>query len=64
MQASGIPIQGVVGRQMQLLYRRQGTRGNSSGFPQIEAIHERESEASAGPYRPQKLSNLHDDEGT
>jgi len=60
METSGTPIQDNVGLRMQLQYTRQGTTGNSSGIPRMETIHEGNSEASAGPYRPQELSNLHD----
>ena len=64
METSGVPIQDNIRSRMQLRYTRQGTTGNSSGVPRMEKIHKRKSKTDTGPHRPQKLSHLHDDEGT
>jgi len=64
IETSGISSQNNVGCGVQLWYTGQRTSDYSSGIPRMETLYKWKPEACASPHRLQRLSNLHDNEGS
>ena len=64
IETSGLPIKNNARRRMQLRHPQQEIIGHNSSTQGMETIHQRKPNTNPSSSRPEKLGNLHDDEGT